>query len=151
MSDLFEKLEQISELIKAKLSPNLRMPGLAAPKPPKAPSLAPPSRKNPVKVAQQVQDPSIKQHAMGQATAQVKANRNPFAFSVLKSEGNSHHFHIVKDGTRITNEPMTIEDINRKHGGVQELESSGHSLVPVQWHELHQDRHTGQWSLKPKR
>jgi hypothetical protein len=152
MEMLATKIKELSDLLKASLMPSLRVPSMAPPKMPKMPSMAPPSTKNPVKVAQQVKDPNAKNFAMKQATSQVKAAKNPMAFSVNKSEGNSYNYHVVgANGQRKTSEPMSMEDVNRKYGGVKELESSGCYLVPVKHEELAYDRSTSQWQLRPKK
>jgi hypothetical protein len=145
MKSLIKKLNQINDLLKAGLMPSLRMPSLEPPKPPKMPSLAPKSKKNPIKVAQQIQTPDAKDFAMGQAAMQVKAKSNPLAYTA-KSEGESHHYHIVQDGHRITDRPVSMEEVNTKHGGVKRLENAGFRLVPVVKEKLHLEKN-GQWSI----
>lgn len=145
MESFIKKLNDIKDLLKASLMPSLRMPSIEPPKPPKAPSLAAKSKKNPIKVAQQVKTPDAKDFAMGQATQQVKATTNPFAFTT-KSEGESYHYHIVQDGHRITDKPVSMEEINVKHGGVKRLESAGFRLVPVVKEKLKLEKN-GQWSI----
>jgi hypothetical protein len=145
MEKFVKKLNEIKDLLKAGLMPSLRMPSIEPPKPPKAPSLAPKSKKNPVKVAQQVQAPQAKDFAMGQAVMQVKANTNPLAFAT-KSEGESYHYHILQNGQRITDTPVSMQEINIKHGGVKRLENAGFRLVPVVKEKLKLEKN-GQWSI----
>lgn len=145
MEMLIKKLAQLSDLLKASLMPSLRMPSLDPPKPPKMPSMAPKSKKNPVKVAQQVKTPNAKDFAMRQATSQVQASSNPLAYAA-KSEGESYHYHITEKGQRITDKPMSLSEINAKHGGVQRLESAGFRLVPVKKEKLTLSKN-GQWTL----
>lgn len=145
MNNFVKKLNEIKDLLKASLMPSLRMPSLEPPKPPKAPSAAPGSKKNPIKVAQQIKAPQAKDFAMGQATQQVKATTNPLAFTT-KSEGESYHYHIIQNGYRITDKPISLQDINVKHGGVKKLESSGFRLVPATKEKLKLSKN-GQWSL----
>jgi hypothetical protein len=145
MKSLIKKLNQINDLLKAGLMPSLRMPSLEPPKPPKMPSLAPKSKKSPIKIAQQVQTPDAKDFAMGQAAMQVKAKNNTFAYTA-KSEGESYNYHIVQDGHRITDRPVSMEEVNTKHGGVKRLESTGFRLVPVVKEKLHLEKN-GQWSI----
>lgn len=145
MESLVKKLEVLKDLIKISLMPSLRSPGLALPKPPKMPSTAPKGKKNPIKVAEQVPHHDAKQFAMQQAHQQVKANSNPMAYTA-KSEGISL-FHIMRDGQRITPEPVTLDHIHQNHGGVKDLEDSGHQIVPVVQEELHKHPN-GQWSLR---
>lgn len=145
MEHFVKKLNEFKELIKNKLMPSLRMPSLEPPKPPKMPNLVPKSKKNPIKVAEQVKAPEAKDFAMGQAASQVKANHNPFAYTA-KSEGESYHYHILQDGHRITDTPVSMEEVNVKHGGVKRLESSGFRLVPVVKEKL-EFKKNGQWSL----
>ena len=145
MEMLIKNLAKISNLLKASLMPSLRTPSIDTPKPPKTPSLAPKSKKNPIKVAQQVQTPDAKDFAMRQATAQVKAASNPLAYTA-KSEGESYHYHITENGYRITDKPLSISEINTKHGGVKRLESAGFRLVPVKKEKLNLSKN-GQWTL----
>lgn len=145
MESFVKKLNDIKDLLKANLMPSLRMPSIEPPKPPKAPSLAPKSKKNPIKVAQQVKTPDAKDFAMGQAALQVKASTNPLAFAT-KSEGESHHYHIVQNGYRITDKPVSMEEINVKHGGVKRLEGAGFHLVPVVKEKLKLEKN-GQWLI----
>lgn len=144
MKHFINKLNKFKDLIKA-LTPSLRMPSIEPPKLPKMPSLAPKSKKNPIKVAQQVKTPEAKDFAMEQAATQVKANRNPLAFTT-KSEGESYYYHIIQDGQRVTDTPLTIEDINNKHGGVKRLENAGFRIVPVVKEKL-EFKKNGQWSI----
>lgn len=145
MESFIKKLNEIKDLLKANLMPSLRMPSLEPPKPPKAPSLAPKSKKNPIKVAEQIKAPQAKDFAMEQAGQQVKASNNSLAFTT-KSEGESYHYHIVQDGYRITDKPVSLEEINVKHGGVKRLESAGFRLVPTTKEKLKLNKN-GQWSL----
>jgi hypothetical protein len=145
MRSLIKKLNEINDLLKASLMPSLRMPSLEPPKPPKIPSMAPKSKKSPLKIAQQVKTPDAKDFAMGQATAQIKANTNPLAYTA-KSEGESYHYHIVQNGQRITDKPLSISEVNTKHGGVKRLENAGFRLVPVVKEKLKLEKN-GQWSL----
>lgn len=144
--NLIDQLHKLRDLLKANLTPSLRMPGATQPKPPKMPSVAPKTKKNPIKVAEQVTGKQAKPYAMQQATQQVKANTNQMALA-LKSEGNSHQYHIHVDGHRVTHEPVTLEHVNQKYGGVKALEATGHRLVPVHQERLHQHQN-GQWSLR---
>jgi hypothetical protein len=83
MEQLEQKLKEIEALLKG-------APQIVSPKPPKlptpvapikapevaAPSNAPASGKNPVKAAQQIQDPSVKKVAVKQAKSLVKFDKN---------------------------------------------------------------------------
>jgi len=151
MDKLTKKLEEISSLLKVAIMPSLRVPGPVAPSAPKIPSLAPKTKKNPIKVAEQIKNKTEKSFAMNAAQKQVNATKNMMALSMNKSEGNSHLYHIIKDGHRMTSEPVSIEHVNVNYGGVKRLEASGHYLVPVKQEELSYDRRTSQWSLRPKK
>jgi hypothetical protein len=76
--DIENTLNEIEELIKNMGGMQLALPKL--PKPvspittPKQPTTAPVTTKNPVKVAQQIQDPSTKQDAVKQAKTLLKYN-----------------------------------------------------------------------------
>jgi hypothetical protein len=145
MKTFVKKLNEIKDLLKAGLMPSLRMPSIEPPKPPKAPSMAPKSKKNPIKVAEQIKTPQAKDFAMGQAAMQVKANTNPLAFTT-KSEGESYQYHILQDGYRITDRPLTLQEINSQHGGVKRLETAGFRLVPSVKEKLKLEKN-GQWSI----
>ena len=65
--------------------------------------VAPKTKKNPIKVAEQFQ-------------------------YVTKSE-DTYHLHV--DGQQITDKPLTLKEIHEKHGPVPKLESSGVRVVKV--------------------
>lgn len=142
MESLIKKLK----LIKANLMPSLRSPGIAPPKPPKMPSAAPKSKKNPIKVAEQVSDKNAKAYAMRQAIQQVKSNTT--MAPTLKSEGVSY-FHVVKDERRISDAPLTMDEVHQNYGGVEDQERNGIKIVPIVNEYLHQHSN-GQWSLRRK-
>jgi hypothetical protein len=146
MKDKLQKLIEAVALIKANLMPSLRMPSNRPPKLNTKNTLAAKNKKNPIDVAQQVKSPEAKNYAMRQAASQVRANNNQFSFG--KSEGESHKYHIVVNGYRVTTDPVTIEHVNEKYGGVKALEATGHLLVPAKEQRLKQHPKTGQWSLK---
>ena len=136
-----DELEEELKLIKVNLMPNLRMPGLAIPKP-KTPSLAPKSKKNPIKVAEQIKSPEAKQFAMRNAISQVKANTNQLAF---KSENPPQKFHVIIDNKIANHEPLTKEQIESKYK--TELDSGFAKLVPVVQERLKVSSN-GQWELQ---
>lgn len=150
MDSIFKKLDQISDLMKAALMPSLRMPGHVAGKvkAPKAPSAAPAGKKNPLKVAEQVKTPEAKDFAIRAATQQLQAN-TPRITSVVKTE-ESQRFHLFQNGQRLTNEPMSLDEVHKRHGGVKNLERSGVVLVESKPVSLSQHPKTGQWSLKSR-
>jgi hypothetical protein len=83
---------------------------------------------------------------MRQATQQVKSTNNPLAYTA-KSEGDSYHYHITENGYRITDKPLSIAEINAKHGGVKNLEDNGFRLVQVNKEKLKLNKN-GQWSIE---
>lgn len=145
MQKLIKKMKLLSDTIKNNISPNLRMPSIEPPQPVKTPSLAANSKKNPKKVAEQIKSPYEKDFAMQSANQQIKANTNPLAFTT-KSEQDGMMYHIHQDGHRITDTPLSINQINEKHGGAKKLEGAGFLLVPVKKEKLTMAKN-GQWSL----
>lgn len=73
METLEKKLLEIQELIKALGS---LLPSPTKPKAPKAPTVAPTTKKNPLKVAQQIKEPSIKKLAVSTAKEMIKFDDN---------------------------------------------------------------------------
>lgn len=73
MGTLEKKLLEIQELIKAvgAMLPSPKPPGI-----PKPPTTAPVSKKNPVKVAQQIQDQPTKKLAVSSAKEMIKTDSN---------------------------------------------------------------------------
>jgi hypothetical protein len=145
MQKLIKKMTLLSDIIKKNISPSLRMPSIEPPKQIQAPSLAPNSKKNPKKVAEQIKSPNEKDFAMQTANQQIKANRNPLAFTT-KSDKDETMYHIHQDGQRLTDKPLSISEINEKHGGVKNVESAGFLLVPSKKEKLTMAKN-GQWSL----
>ena len=91
MEKIEQKLEEIRDLLKANAMPSPNPPmkikeikpltpvsqlKTTAPVQPAAPTLAPTSKKNPLKVAQQIQDKPIKQEAVKQAKETLKVAKN---------------------------------------------------------------------------
>lgn len=89
MNKIQEKIKEIKEVLEKalKLLPPPKIIGLPSPKAvgmpsadvsatPKKPSIAPAAKKNPVDVAQQLKDPSIKKLAVKQAKEFVKTDKN---------------------------------------------------------------------------
>ena len=74
MESLENKLHQIQELLKAAALPG--MPTPTVPTPPAQPTTAPVAQKNPLKIAQQISDPSTKKLAVKQAKAVLKTDKN---------------------------------------------------------------------------
>lgn len=62
--ELREALEKAAKLPSLKTPKNPALPKIDAPTAPKAPDLTPPSKKDPTKVAQQLQDPNLKASAL---------------------------------------------------------------------------------------
>jgi hypothetical protein len=89
MDKIQDKIEYVKELLEKalKLVSPPKISGLPSPKAigvpnsnsslqPKKPSIAPAAKKNPVDVAQQIKDPSIKKLAVNQAKEFVKTDKN---------------------------------------------------------------------------
>jgi hypothetical protein len=74
MDKLETKLLEIEALLKANVP--LGLPSPNTPQMPKAPTIAPINKKNPVKVAQQIADPATKKIAVKQAKQILKTDKN---------------------------------------------------------------------------
>jgi hypothetical protein len=72
MEELQKKLLEIQDLMK-KIP---MMPSPKAPQAPKMPSISPQAKKNPIKQAQQIEDPAFKKLAVKQAKATTKIAPN---------------------------------------------------------------------------
>ena len=138
-----------------KKAPIAGIPSPTMPKPPKAPSLAPTSKKSVVKQLEQVNTPQMKDLAMKQAKSVEASMKNPTAMT--KDEGikpyappsnpSEQHFHVVQNGQRLTTDPIPHSHIESKMGGVKRLEAAGYNLVPVAKEKLIKAPN-GQWSLE---
>jgi len=138
------KLDEIKEklnLLKANLMPSLRMPGPSIPKP-KTPSMAASSKKNPIKVAEQIKSPEAMQFAMRSAIAQVKSQTNQLAF---KSEDSNQKFHVLIDNQLVNQEPISQDEIKSKYK--PEIETGRIQIVPIVQEQLSMSP-SGQWRLK---
>lgn len=149
MEDLSKKLIQLQDLIKAirsmKAQPSgIKPPALpelpshkAPPKPSMTPSVAsapkigtgagPNSKKDPKKVAQQIKDGS-----MSTKTQKVMLKSDDWADSVAKAdaEAETKMYHIHQGPHQITSEPVTLDQVRKRHGSVQKLENAGFRLIP---------------------
>jgi len=72
MEKLEQNLTQLKDLLKALTG----LPTPSQPEAPKVPTLAPSSKKNPLKVAQQVQDKPVKKLAVKAAKNVLKIHKN---------------------------------------------------------------------------
>lgn len=151
MEDLSKKLIQLQDLIKAIKSmkastqpSGVKPPALptlpshkAPPKPSMTPSAAsapkistgegPNSKKDPKKVAQQIKDGS-----MTTKTQKVLLKADDWADSVEKAdkEAETKMYHIHQGPHQITSEPVTLDQVRKRHGSVQHLENAGFRLMP---------------------
>lgn len=150
MESLGPKLLQLIELVKAiKANSGPTIPSIPSIKPPtppsmkpraqntKIPGIAPTSNKDPKKIAEQIRD-----GAMSTKTQKImlKWDQGWSNEDIEKAdrEAEKYLYHIHDGPYRITSKPLSIQEINEKHGGVKKLESSGFRLV----------RHTEGPSLK---
>lgn len=149
--DLYKKLNSLLDLIKnySNLLPSLpESPQIKPPKinnqirhkkQTKIPGVAPDSKKDPRKVAEQ-----IKNGAMSIKTQKILF-KNDDIFdgwsspawdqSLIEKVDNTkkyRSYHIHQDGYKITDKPMSLMDINKKYGSVNYLESLGFTLVPAE-------------------
>lgn len=151
MEDLSKKLIQLQDLIKAIKSMKASaqpsgikgptLPALPSHKAPPQPSMTPSksaapkistgegpnSKKDPKKVAQQIKDGS-----MTTKTQKVLLKADDWADSVEKAdkEAETKMYHIHQGPHQITSEPVTLDQVRKRHGSVQHLENAGFRLMP---------------------
>lgn len=120
------------------------VPTPAVPKPPKAPTLAPTSKKSSVKQLEQLKSPQMNELHMKQAKTMQVSLKNPMA---MTKDENPESFHVVKDGQRVSTEPIPLSHIDSHLGGKDRLEQAGYQLVPVKRERLVKNPN-GQWSIE---
>lgn len=101
------------------------------------PGQASATKKSPIKSAEQTHNKDIKDIKMKEAHAEL---------AMKKGEGEDL-YHIHENGKKITSEPMTLKDIETKHGGVKKLEGSGFRVVQHKPEQMAVAKN-GQWSLE---
>jgi hypothetical protein len=145
MSNFLKKIESLGDLLK-QFNASIKQPKMAGVKPPKTsapklPGMPSQNHKDPVKVAQQIKDAGsgakpIAMEAANQIKESYKTSKNG-QWSISKAEvkkpeapkiADAYHIHV--NGERITDKPLTRQQIIKRYGSVQRLESSGHLLVP---------------------
>lgn len=141
MNKFFTKLDELEALLK-NFNASIKMPKLSTPKVPGLPKAGaapkisagagPASKKDPVKVAQQIknadQKPSIKPQ-------------------MLKDEAGPTHYRIHVDGHPVT-EAMPLSHLTTKHGAVKHIESQpGHRVMPVAAPKPVKIAKNGQWNI----
>lgn len=120
------------------------IPSPTAPKPPKVPSMAPTSKKSAVKQIEQLKSPQMNELHMKQAKTMEASLKNPMA---MTKDENEQSFHVTKDGSRVTTEPIPLSHIDSHLGGKDRLEQAGYNLVPVKRERLVKQPN-GQWSIE---
>jgi len=73
LKDVLEKAITMPSIKGPKLP---KLPAIGTPETPKQPGLTPSSQKNPVKVAQQIEDPSTKSQALDMAKEKLKLSKS---------------------------------------------------------------------------
>ena len=147
MEELVKKLTQLTDLLKAIKKPDAKpmhaLPTLPTMKPPAPPSMTPStakapkigtgegpnSKKDPKKVAQQIKDGSMSTKTQ---KVMLKADTQWSSDDVEKADNVAGQklYHIHDGPHRITSEPLNLDQIKKRHGGVQKLENSGMRLIP---------------------
>lgn len=138
MESLVKKLADLVKAIK-QIKPQHQIQSLPALKPPPKPSMtasgkqdmkmhgvSPNSKKDPKKVAQQIKDGS-----MSTKTQKVMLKTDWSSEDIEKADqqANQSVYHIHQNGLKITDKPLTVQEINKRHGGIQHLENNGFRLV----------------------
>lgn len=146
MDDLSKKLTQLRDLIKALKKPTEMVKGPSIPtipaiRPPSPPSMTPSkgtapkigtgegpnSKKDPKKVAQQIKDGSMSTKTQ---KVMLKSEWSDADIEKADNEANQKLYHIHNGPHRITDTPLSIPQIDKRHGGVKKLEASGFRLIP---------------------
>jgi hypothetical protein len=144
MSDIFKVVSKLKDLFKAikeqqSLLPKIKPIGSI--KPPPAPSLTasnkatkipgmgPDSKKDPKNVAQQIKDGSMSTKTQ---KIMLKSDGQWADSDIEKAdeEAGKKLYHIHQEGHQITDKPLSLEEINTRHGGAQKLENAGFRLIP---------------------
>jgi hypothetical protein len=124
--ELIKKLNKLLTLVKAlgikpttppKLNSKFMNTPTFTPQVPtvKQPSLTPSSKKDPVKVAEQLKDPSKKEFVMRQAKQQKDSMKNPMTF---KSEDpvDNELYDAYINNQRVNSSPAFAKDLKKKYG-----------------------------------
>lgn len=142
MEELRSKLSRLVELIKAikagSVGPTIptippikpvSMPSINSKsyKPTKIPGIAPDSKKDPKKVAEQIKDGHF-----SRKTQKIMFKCDQWSDEHIKKmdeEAHSFKYHIHDGSYRITSKPLSIEEIHKLYGGPMKLESAGFRLI----------------------
>ena len=149
IKDKITKLESLIKGLKGLQSPAV-LPSIKQSKPSgikpvnskmdKALGIKPNSQKNPIKQAQQIKDTDIKDIKMRQVREHFGINKSTGQWSLesdLQKEekpaapNNDLLYHVHEGKYRITKNPISLREINARHGGVKKLEGAGFRLHQV--------------------
>jgi len=101
------------------------MPKIPKPKKSVQVGVAPDSKKDPIKQAEQLKNKDAKSVAIKEAVVLSKNGQ----WSLTKTKEPMYHIH--EDGYRITEEPVPHSHIVNTYGSIQALESKGFKLHPA--------------------
>jgi hypothetical protein len=140
MEEKKENTSKLERLLKAlgqimNINPSIRSPNMVTASVRKL-SVAPTIKKNPIKQAEQLQNTDAKKFAMQAARSQVASQSNKLAY---KSEDGKEMFYAFDGEERLSNEPMTEQDIHDKWG-------KDIKLVPISQEKLKINKN-GQWDI----
>jgi len=157
MESLEDKLLRLKELLekgmsnsgiggKGAIKAGFSLPSLKPPSMPKPsntskagkigiPGTTTPTKTNPIKAAEQIHNKSLKDKKMKEAQGSMKP------IEMIKTDANGqwsldkadlYNIHVkghpITPTSHINSEPLSLKDINEKHGGVKHLEANGHLL-----------------------
>ena len=137
MEELIKKLGKLKDSLKTVNQPTIpKIPAIKPPSPPPmtmgagtAPKIAigsgPNAKKDPKKVAQQIKDGSMSTKTQ---KVMLKAQWSDDDIEKADQAAQSKLYHIHQGPHRITSEPLTVQQINKRHGGITKLENSGFRL-----------------------
>lgn len=114
--------------IKPPSPPSMRMRQPSGSSPSKIPGIAPDSKKDPKKIAEQIKDGSMSTKTQ---KVMLKWDQGWSDEDVEKAdrEAIGYMYHIHDGPYRITSRPLSIREIEDQYGGVKRLESSGFRLI----------------------
>lgn len=135
-------IKKLTDLVKAiqQIKPQHKIQSLPALKAPPQPSMrtsgrqemkmhgiSPNSKKDPKKVAQQIRDGS-----MSTKTQKIMLKTDQWSMDDIEKadqQANQSLYHIHQNGYKITDKPLTVQEITKRHGGIKHLENNGFRLI----------------------
>jgi len=104
------KIKQNFMDVKTPVAPNMNLD-------PKTPSMTPSSKKDPIKVAEQLKDSGVRDLKIDQAKQQKKSMKNAMAFKTESTENKSDLYDAYDiENQRLNSSPAFAKDLKKKYG-----------------------------------